>query len=228
MKGWLPWIAAIAIGLAVGAGTMSLVDRQQGAAVRAYLLAHPEVIPEAMQRLRDRDTAPAVAASRHAIETPVGDAWAGNPRGDVTLVEYYDYNCGFCRTSTATIAELVKADPRVRVVYRELPVLAASSRPAALASLAAARQQRFAAFHQALFADGQVSEASIAAAARLTGVALPASAAADDEAEVAANLKAAGELGITGTPSWVIGDRVMIGAQTLAQLQDAVAAARGR
>ena len=228
MRGWLPWVAAVLIGVGAGAGTMLLVERQGGGGVRDYLLAHPEVIPEAMQRLRDRETGKVIAASRAAIETPVGSAWAGNPRGDVTLVEYYDYNCGYCRASLPTVADLVKSDPGVRIVYRELPVLAPSSHAAALASLAAAHQGRFAAFHQALYAAGPVSDATVADVAKRTGVATAASAAPGDEAAIVANLKAAGQLGMTGTPSWVVGNRVLIGAQTLAQLQDAVAAARGR
>ena len=225
MRAWLPWIAAVVIGVGAGAGTM-LVAERQGGGVREYLLAHPEVIPEAMQRLRDRETGKVIAASRAAIEAPVGSAWAGNPRGDVTLVEYYDYNCGYCRASLATVAALVKSDPGVRVVYRELPVLAQSSHAAALASLAAAHQGRFAAFHEALYAAGPVSDTTIAAAAKRAGVTLSAAATPDDEAAIIANLKSAGQLGMTGTPSWVIGDRVMIGAQTLEQVQEAVAAAR--
>jgi protein-disulfide isomerase len=227
VKAWLPWIAAVLVGLFAGAGTMTLIERQGGGAVRGYLLAHPEVIPEAMQRLRDRETGKVIAASRAAIEAPVGSAWAGNPHGDVTLVEYYDYNCGYCRASLPNIAALVKADPGVRVVYRELPVLAPSSHDAALASLAAAHAGRFAAFHDALYAAGPVSAATIAAAAKQAGFTPPSAPMPGDEAAIIANMKTAAQLGMTGTPSWVVGDRVLIGAQTLAQLQEAVAAARG-
>ena len=226
MRGWLSWIAAALVGLGAGASAMLLVERQAGGGVRDYLLAHPEVIPEAMQRLRDRETGKAIAASRAAIEAPIGSAWAGNPHGDVTLVEYYDYNCGYCRASLPTVAALVKADPGVRVVYRELPILAATSHAAALASLAAAHQGRFAAFHEALYAAGPVSEATIAYVAKQAGVIVAATAAPGDEAAIIANVKMAGQLGMTGTPSWVVGDRVLIGAQTLEALQAAVAAAR--
>lgn len=226
MRNWWGWIVAAAIGAVAGGGAMLLVERESGGGVRTYLLAHPEVIPEAMQRLRDRETGKLVAASRVTVETPVGDAWSGNPKGDVTLVEYYDYNCGYCRASLPTVAALVKSDPGVRVVYRELPVLAPSSHRAALASLAAAHQGRFAAFHEALYAAGPVNDAGIAAIARASGVALPPGRTAADEAEIVANLKTAEQLGMTGTPSWVIGDRVLIGAQTLEQLQEAAAAAR--
>ncbi len=228
MSRWPSWIVAAVIGLGAGAGAMLLVDRQSGAGTRDYLLAHPEVIPEAMQRLRDRETARIIAPGRVAIETPTGSAWAGNPRGDVTLVEYYDDNCGYCRASLPTGAALLKSDPGARGVSRERPTLAPASVAAARASGAAARQGRYAGFRDALYAAGPVSDATIAAAALAAGVDTRGTPAPADEATIAANLKAANELGMTGTPGWVVGDRVMIGAQTLEALQDAVAAARRR
>lgn len=215
------------IGVLVGALVMTAFDRSRtDAAVRGFLLANPEVIPEAMQRLQDRENGKQVAAHRAAIVTPVGSAWAGNPKGDVTVVEYFDYNCGYCRASLPTIDKLIAADPNIRVVFRELPVLSAISHTAALASLAAARQGRFAAFHQALYAGGPVSGATIAAAAAKAGVSVPAAASLADDAEIAKNLKTAGQLGMTGTPSWVVGNRILSGALPLESLQAAVTAAR--
>lgn len=209
-------------------GNLASVDKARiGSEVRAYLLANPEVIPMAMQRLRDRETGGLIGASRAAIETPLGSAWAGNPKGDVTVVEYYDYNCGYCRAVLPIVDQLIKADPKVRVVYRELPVLAPSSRDAARASIQAAEQGKFARFHQALYAAGRATPASIAAAARASGVDLSKPSARADR-EIAQNLSLAGRLGMTGTPSWVIGDRVVSGALPLDQLKEAVAAARAR
>ncbi len=210
-------------------------DRQGGGVERAqveaivhdYVLAHPEILPEAMEKLRDRESGKTVTANRAAIVTPFGNAWAGNPKGDVTLVEYFDYNCGYCRASLPTIARLIAADPQVRVVFRELPVLSAESRVAARASLAAAAQGKFATFHDALYAGGPVSDASIAAAAAKAGVdtAQPGFGKTAD-AEIAKNMETAAKLGVTGTPSWVVGDRVLSGALPLEELQKAVAAAR--
>lgn len=233
MNRWLLPVTA-ALGLMVGAGAVFAVDRTTPAAERArtegivhdYLLAHPEILPQAMQTLQDRETGKQVSALGPAVTTPVGSAWAGNPRADVTLVEYFDYNCGYCRASLPIIAKLVASDPKLRVVYRELPVLSAQSHVAALASLAAARQGKFAAFHDALYAAGPVSDATIAAAAAKAGVTVPATPAPADEAEINRNLKTAGALGMTGTPSWVIGNRVLSGALPLETLQAAVAAAR--
>lgn len=195
--------------------------------VREYVLANPELIPQAMQKLQERESARAIGGDRARIETPYAGASIGNPQGDVTLVEFFDYNCGYCRASLPTLRELVAADPKLRVVFRELPILSDESRDAARASLAAASQGKFPAFHDALYAAGPVSPQSIAATARTAGVDL--SKVPDDaDAEIAGNLGLAGKLGITGTPTWVIGDKVLSGAQPLDKLQEAIAAARAR
>lgn len=225
MKSWVIAAVALAGGL-VGAGGVHLAGRADGdAAVRDYLLEHPEVIPEAMDRLQRREQARAVASTGDAITRAYAGAFMGNPRGDVTLVEYYDYNCGICRANLPVVQQLVRSDPNLKVVFRELPVLAPSSRDAARASLAAARQNRFGAFHTALFGAGRVTPQSIALAARAAGVTLP----ADDraaEAEIGRNLETAGRLGITGVPSWIVGDEVLIGAQSADRLRRAIAEAR--
>jgi protein-disulfide isomerase len=226
MNRWLFPLMALAGGL-VGAGTVAALDRP-GDEVRDYLLAHPEVIPEAMQKLQEREAGRSVSANRAAITTPFGSAFAGNPKGDVTLVEYYDYNCGYCRASLPAIRQLIAEDPKLRVVFRELPILAESSRSAARISLVAAAQGKFNAFHDALYASGRVSDASIAAAARAAGVDTGrlAALAPRIDAEIARNMETAARLGVTGTPSWVIGDRVLSGALPVEELKRAIAAAR--
>ena len=230
-------LGMVALGVVCGAGGMFLADRvapgELGGAdkvrvervVRDYVLANPELIPQAMQKLQERDSAKAVAASRGAIEQPYAGAWIGNPKGDVTLVEYYDYNCGYCRAILPTLQKLVEQDPQLRIVFKELPVLSEQSRVAARAALAAAQQNRFKPFHDALYAAGPVSDATIAAAGRTAGVnvaAIP----RDADATIRQNLDVAAKLGITGTPSWVVGDQVMTGALPIDQLQAAIVRAR--
>lgn len=193
--------------------------------VREYLLANPEILPEAMDRLEKRQQAKAVATAGDGVTRAYAGAFMGNPNGDVTLVEFYDYNCGICRANLPVVQELIRRDPNLKVVFRELPVLAESSRDAARASLAAARANRFAPFHNALFGGGRVSAQSIAAAARSAGVTVPAQDRSAD-AEIARNLRIAGELGVTGVPSWVVGDQVLIGGQTVERLRQAIAEAR--
>ncbi|WP_404371858.1 DsbA family protein [Sphingomonas sp. MMS24-J45] len=204
--------------------------------VRDYILAHPEILPEAMQKLQDRETADrgnraamVAAQNRQAIETPFAGAWAGNPNGDVTLVEYFDYNCGYCRASLPAIAALLKSDPKIRIVYRDFPILAQSSVDAAKMSLAAAEQGKFQAFHDALYAGGPVTAQSIATAAQRAGLDMARAAAFAPRAqeEIAANEAMAQKLGLTGTPSWVIGRKVVSSALPLEELQKAIAAARG-
>lgn len=230
MSRWTLPLGALA-GAALGALAMLAWSGAHGGGqdVRGYLLAHPEVIQEAMQRLQDRETGKVVAANREAITAPLGAAWAGDPHGDVTVAEYFDYNCGYCRADQPVIAQLIAAEPHVRVVYRELPVLAASSRDAARLSVAAALQGKFQRFHDALFATpGAVTDAGIAAAARTAGVDM-ARAEADRpraDAAIRANYAIQQQLGMSGTPSWVVGDRVTVGAQTLDELRAAVAQAR--
>jgi protein-disulfide isomerase len=226
MNRWLYPLMALAGGL-VGAGAVAALDRP-GDEVRDYLLAHPEVIPEAMQKLQEREAGRSVSANRAAITTPFGSAFAGNPKGDVTLVEYYDYNCGYCRASLPAIRQLIAEDPKLRVVFRELPILAESSRSAARISLVAAAQGKFNAFHDALYAGGRVSDASIAAAAKTAGVDTGrlAALAPRIDAEIARNMETAARLGVTGTPSWVVGDRVLSGALPVEELKRAIAAAR--
>lgn len=233
----LTLMLVVLLGAAFGAAGMWLAERaapgEMGATDQAriervvhdYVLANPELIPQAMQKLQDRESGRAVAANRARVETPYAGAVMGNPNGDVTLVEFFDYNCGYCRASLPTIDRLVKSDPKLRVVFRELPILAEESRDAARASLAAAKQGRFAAFHEALYAGGQVSAQSIAAAARQAGVDLT-KIPNDADTEIAGNLQLAAKLGISGTPAWVVGDKLLSGALPFDRMQEAIAEVR--
>lgn len=226
------------VAVLIGAGAMWGFDRltpvrdrgQVEAIVHAYVLAHPEIIPEAMQKLQDQQVGTLVAANRAAITDPFASAWIGNPKGDVTLVEYFDYDCGYCRASLPMLSQLVKEDPQLRIVFREYPVLTAESGTAARWSLAAAKAGKFEAFHRALYALGPVSEQTIVAATKMVGLdparirAVANQSAIDDE--INTNLAIGRELGMTGTPSWVIGDRVLSGALPIDRMQAAIAAAR--
>lgn len=231
-------VAALMLGAALSGAVGGVVaqrlvpggDAVSGTVVRDYILAHPEILPEAMQRLQAREAGRAVDANRAAIVDPFPGAMAGNPKGDVTVVAFMDYACGYCRASLPALAALVESDPKVRVVYRELPILSPASRTAAEWALAAAMQGKFKPFHDALYAAGRVDDATIAAAARSAGLDLAAArtaaASAAVSAEIERNLRTAGAIGITGTPTWVVGDQVLAGVQTPAGLQAAVAAAR--
>lgn len=226
-------LAAAALAGAGGAIVAQRATNNQAATetvVRDYILANPEILPEAMRRLQAKESGKAVAANRDAIVEPFPGAIAGNPKGDVSVVAYLDYACGFCRASLPAITGLIASDPNVRIVYRELPILSPDSRTAAAWALAAALQNKFKPFHDALYASGRVDEASIQQAAATAGLDIAAARAAIRSPqvvdEIERNLKTAGSLGFTGTPSWVVGDQVLSGAQTLPALQTAVAEAR--
>jgi protein-disulfide isomerase len=226
------------LALLIGAGAMWGIDRLSPTANRAqiesvvhdYVLAHPEIIPQAIQKLQDQQTGSMVAANRSAITDPIGSAWTGNPKGDVTLVEYFDYDCGYCRASLPMLAELVKDDPNLRIVFREFPVLTPESETAARWSLAVAKAGKFEQFHQALYAAGPVSAATIVAATRAVGLdpgTIRAAASASwTEDEIQKNLAVGRQLGMTGTPSWVIGDRVISGALPIDRMKQMIADAR--
>jgi protein-disulfide isomerase len=230
-------LGMVALGLIFGAGGMYIADQMApsglGGAdrarveqvVRDYVLANPELIPEAMQKLQDKQFSKVVQDNRAAITTPFGNAWIGNPKGDVTLVEYYDYNCTYCRAMLPTVERLVQDDPNVRVVFKELPVLAETSRAAARVALTAAAQGKFKPFHDALYAAGSVSAQTIAAAAAKAGID-PAKIDPRADNLIRDNLEMAGRLGMTGTPSWVVGDRVLSGALPYDALKKAIADAR--
>jgi protein-disulfide isomerase len=200
------------------------------AVVRDYVLAHPDIIPEAIDRFKANETAKVISADRKGIETPFAGAWAGNPKGDVTLVMFTDYNCGYCRASAPDIDKLLAEDPRLKVVWREIPVLGPQSDVAARVALAAAEQGRYLPFHRAVFADGHPDDAHLAAAGKVVGLdsgrlAIDSKSAAVDR-EVSANLAMATRIGVTGTPAFVIGDKLISGAVGHEALAKAVADAR--
>jgi protein-disulfide isomerase len=192
--------------------------------VRDYILENPEILPEAMERLEAKTAAKAVAANRKAIETPYAGAWEGNPGGDVVLVEFFDYACGYCRASLPDIERLLKEDPKLKIVYREMPVLGPDSTAAAELSLKVARTGRYAAFHRAAYAT-RPDAAARAKLAQQFGV----DARTKDpavEAEIVSNLQLQNALRLTGTPSWVVGDKLLAGAVGYDALKAAIAETR--
>ncbi len=214
-------------------GTASAERAEIEAIVRDYILENPEIIPEAVNRLQQREVINLISKNREAIETPYGSAWAGAKDGDVTLVEFFDYNCPYCRLSHPDVERLLKEDKNLKVVYRDLPVLGAQSREAALASLSAAEQGKYVNFFRRMFADkARVSTQKTIQVIRASG--LDEARTARDmqsdrlKAVVDRNLELGNALGLTGTPSYVIGDRILSGAVGYDALKSAIAEARAR
>ena len=134
--------------------------------VRQGLLADPQILTDAVDALRDAQYAPMLAANRAAIETPFGSSWKGAAKPEVTLVEFFDYACPYCKASNPAVDRLLKEDKGLRVVYRDLPILGPDSVTAARLSLEASKLGRFAQFHDALWAAGRPAPDTNATAAR--------------------------------------------------------------
>ena len=235
----LVWAAAAVLlagiaGAALAAATPSTIPSDKAAIekiVRDYILSHPEIIPEAMTRLQSREVTKLLDSNRKEIETPFAGAVAGNPDGDVSVVVFFDYACPYCRQGHADVARLIAADPRVRIVYRDFPVLSPASEEAAIASLSAAQQGRYTRFHNAMFENpGKVGHERTIAMVRTAG--LNELRTAKDlnapalKAEIKKNLELGRALGLTGTPSYVVGNSILSGAVGFEALQAAVAKAR--
>ena len=224
-RAWLMFALATATGVVVGAGGLLLVGESRlDSRIRTYILDNPDVIPEAMKRLEAKRAADSVTAHRADIERPFASAWAGARDADVTVTMFTDYSCGYCRASVADVERLIATDGRVRLVWRELPILGPGSEVAAMAALAAAQQGRYRQFHRQMFAAGPPDSARVAAVARQSGVRL------DNDpayrAELERNLALARALGLSGTPTFVVGGEVLQGAVGYDRLRAAVAAAR--
>lgn len=202
------------------------------AIVRQYILEHPEIIPEAINRLQEREVTKLLDSNRAEIETPYTGAWTGNPNGDVVLVEFFDYACPYCRASKADVDKLLAEDKNLKVVYRDFPVLGPASDEAAMASLSAARQGKYKAFHNAMFSGGRPSHERVISTVRQAR--LDERATARDlsssalKAEIEKNLDLGRALGLTGTPAYVIGDRVLSGAVGYDEMKKAIADARAK
>jgi protein-disulfide isomerase len=222
--------------LALGAGGGWLFEKGRGGSmnraeveqtVRDYILANPEILPEAMEKLRAKENAKQVASSSDTIFEPFPGAVLGNPQGKVTLVEFTDFACGYCRASMKDVEALIAENPDLRVVIRELPIIAPTSPEAARWGLAAAEQGRYGAFHRAMFAAGRTDAASIEGAAKTAGLDLERARRFTQDpkvkAEIEANLAHARDLRLEGTPAWVVGEQLLTGAVGKDALAKAIA-----
>jgi len=206
--------------------------------VRNYLLAHPEVISDALNRLEakqgEQDAAGAQAALKaHAAEvfqdpdSPV----SGNSKGNVTAVEFFDYNCPYCKMMASVMEQAEAADPQLRIVYKEFPILGPGSVFAAKAALAANKQGKYVAFHRALYqVRGHVEEAQVLETARSVGLDIDRMKKDMQDAAIEGALEKNGTLAqtlhITGTPGFVAGDQITTGATDLKTFQALIAKAR--
>lgn len=210
--------------------------------VHDYLLANPEVLQEASEVLRERHATAARRAVDQALEDKDGtlfhdsaDPTLGNPDGVVTMVHFFDYACGYCKAMAPALKQALTTDGPVRAQFKEFPILGQTSMVAATAALAANRQGKYAAFHQALYGfNGRLTETRIFDIAKSVGLDIDRLKRDMADPEIAAHIERnkalASKLGIQGTPAFVIGDQVYRGAMPPDILDDAIkdAVARAR
>jgi protein-disulfide isomerase len=230
----LPFSAALA------QGGPAFNDGQRDAIraiIKDYLLKNPEVIQEALIELEKRQKDAEQQARRKITEDKTGPLFTakhntvfGNPNGNVTIIEFFDYNCGFCKRALTDLQKMIAEDKNVRVITKDFPVLGQGSMEAATVALAAKQQlspEKLWSFHQKLLTvRGQVGRQQAMDAAKEAGADMtrlgrdmegPAVRAAIEE-----NIQIADALGLTGTPSYVVGDDIVVGAVGFADLKQRV------
>jgi protein-disulfide isomerase len=229
------------VACALPASAQSLSDQQKrelGDLIRSYLLEHPEILREMADKLDANDQeeerlarTEGLAREKDAIFRHSGDAAIGNPNGNVTIVEFMDYNCGWCKRSVVEMQALAAKDKNLRIVFKEFPIFGQHSEFAARAALASVRQDKYWPFHQALFAhEGQVTEDVVMEIAKELG--LDIAKLTDDMKSqqvldtIALNYDLAKTLKLNGTPAFIVDGKVFPGYLPADQLEAAIADVR--
>lgn len=204
------------------------------AAIERYIRTHPEVIMQSLQamettrqaELQERQKSALATKQQELLHDPASPV-SGNLRGEITLVEFYDYRCGYCKKAAQAVTDLQKDDPRVRVVYKDFPILGEPSELAAKAALASQAQGKHQAFHEALFAShADMTKEEILKIA--VGVGLDAKRLEADmanpqwQAVIEKNRALAQDLGISGTPGFIVGNELVSGMLDLNGLRELI------
>ena len=206
--------------------------------IHDYFMNNPKALIDAIEHaeasMKQDEQSQAVAAlqsHREELEQDPTSPVLGNPKGDVTIVEFFDYRCPYCKVTAPTLQTLVGQDPKIRLVMKEFPILGKESVFASRIALVVKKHGKYAEFHQAMFAlktkvdDAQTLE--VVKSLGLDPVQIQKEADGSDiDAIIKHNYDLAKELNLNGTPAFVIGDTLLPGAVELKDFQDAVATAR--
>ena len=237
---------ACAVALPTAASAQSFSPAQRGeieTIIREYLLSHPEVLKDVIAEMEKRVAAAdlekhraAVADNHETIFNSTRQVTIGNPQGDTTLVEFFDYNCGYCKRAMSDMLDLMKNDSKLRVVLKEFPVLGEGSTQAAQVAVAVRMQdktggKKYLEFHQKLLGGrGAADKARALAVAKEVGMDMGRlekdMASEEVKTTLAESFKLAEAMGLNGTPSYVVGTDVVVGAIGLDALREKVSVAR--
>jgi protein-disulfide isomerase len=235
-------LAALAVAASVvaagAASAQSFTPQQRGeieAIIRDYFIKHPEMIEELQALAQTEKQKKVISDHKQPLFDSPHHVTLGNPNGDVTMVEFFDYNCGFCKRALDDMMTLIKNDPKLKVVLKEMPVLSQGSMEAAQVAVAVAMQdksgKRYLDFHQKLLMGrGQADKARALAVAKEVGADMARVEKDMNSPEVKAALQEsftlAEALGFQGTPSYVIGNEAVVGAVGVKELQAKINNAR--
>jgi protein-disulfide isomerase len=224
LKAFLLSVVLFAAPMAVQAQSLNEQQKtEMGEVIRAYLLEHPELLREMAEKLEAKEReaeqtarVDGLAKNKDTIFKLAGDAIVGNPAGDVTVIEFMDYNCGWCKKSVKEVASLIAADPKLKVVMKEFPIFGEHSEFAARAALASKKQNKYWEFHQAMLEhEGQLTSDGVKEIAKAMGLDV-AKLEVDMKAPevldtIAANYDLAKALALNGTPAFIIDTNVVPG-----------------
>jgi len=241
--------AAAVVSLALAGAAPAVADsfsadqrEEIGKIIKDYLLTHPDVMQDVMAELEKRQQAAEAEKHRAAVVENKATLFSsphqvvlGNPQGNVTMVEFFDYNCGFCKRAMSDMLDLIKTDSNLKFVLKEFPVLGEGSVEAARVAVAARMQdasgKKYIEFHQKLLGGrGGADKTRALAVAKEVGFDMPRLERdmGSDEVKktIEENMKLAEALGVSGTPSYVVGEEVVIGAVGLDALREKIGAER--
>ena len=236
------FLAALAVAAAIfaspQASAQGFTPQQRGeieTIIREYFIKHPEMIEELQALAASEKIKRAISDNKEILLNSPRQVTLGNPQGDVTMVEFFDYNCGYCKRALDDMTTLLKNDPKLRIVLKEMPVLSQGSLEAAQVAAALTMQdksgKRYLDFHQRLMGGrGQADKARALAVAKEVGADMPRlemdMASAEIKSALEESMKLAEAFGIQGTPSYVVGNEVLVGAVGLKELQSKINNAR--
>jgi len=240
----LGWLAIVMAGLATPALADARLTLEQKAlfdqAIHDYLIEHPEAVIEAFNAAQQKSAAQAmertktiIRDNREKLLANADDLVAGDPNGTATIVEFFDYRCPYCKAMQPVLDALLKEDPKLRVVYKEFPILGEPSVLASRVAIAAKKQGKYAEFHKAMIAtkgEAEITDKVVLKVAASVGLDLKKIKAdiegPDASRIIAANEAIAAQLNIDGTPGLIIGDTLIRGVVGIDTLRDGIAAMR--